>query len=164
MYSSSMIFIRKSGEKRLNWRVRVIEAPLPKNSTIPQKRDSSSSPTLHIVKDHPTLPHDAEIHPFGWPLVDTVSKVTPPPPPFASSQCRELRKRTGESTKERLGAPTCGEVGEPDRGLVEADSESRVWQGRDVQGEVLGVFCSVNQEDEVELDDGKGEGVGEGLQ
>ena len=36
---------------------------------------------MHIVKDHPTLPHDAEIHPLGWPLIDTDSKVTPPPPP-----------------------------------------------------------------------------------
>ena len=35
--------------------------------------DTSTSPTMHIVEDHPTLPHDAEIHPSGWPLIDTDS-------------------------------------------------------------------------------------------
>ena len=51
---------------------------------------------MHIVKDHPTLPHDAEIHPLGWLLIDTDSKVALPLP---VQQVKNVINQTGEVTR-----------------------------------------------------------------
>ena len=80
-------------------RVVVTESVSLSRSVIEHKH-SLSSPTLHIVKDHPTLPHDAEIHLFGWPLIDTDSKVAPPPP---LAKCHVLEAQEAWRTRGKLG-------------------------------------------------------------